>query len=160
MHCSNFIMFCFHFPFYFHIAVANMAFFLTRLRVADCYDYSRLLPVNWIYLQSIWNSRKAIQCMTLGNKRLEASVWVLPQERSLDWGSCNIRNCHRGLLSLEKNLILVHITTQGRTQWRTPPRFDPRFLLYFHKIVRLTATGLSISPSSKSLCHLFPPKSL
>ena len=45
----------------------------------------------------------------------------------------------------KKILILVHITTQGRTQWRTPPRFDPRFLLYFHKIVRLTATGLSIS---------------
>ena len=66
---------------------------------------------------------------------------------------------YRGLLPLEKKLILVHITTQGRTQWRTPPRFDPRFLLYFHKIVRLTATGLSISPSSKSLCLLFPPKS-
>ena len=57
------------------------------------------------------------------------------------------------------DLILVHITTQGRTQWRTPPRFDPRFLLYFHKIVRLTATGLSISPSSKSLIMPFvPPK--
>ena len=66
----------------------------------------------------------------------------------------------RGLLPLEKKLILVHITRQGRTQWRIPPRFDPRFLLYFQKIVRLTATGLSISPSSKSLCLLFPPKSL
>ena len=58
---------------------------------------------------------------------------------------------HRALLPLEKNLILIHITTQGRTQWRTLPRFDPRFLLYFHKIVRLTAPGLSISPSFKSL---------
>ena len=53
----------------------------------------------------------------------------------------------------KKKLILVHITTQGRTQWRTPPRFDPSFLLYFHLIVRLTATGLSISPSSKSKRH-------
>ena len=38
--------------------------------------------------------------------------------------------------------IIQHFFTQGRTQWLTPPRFDPRFLLFFHKIVRLTATGL------------------
>ena len=60
----------------------------------------------------------------------------------------------------KEKLILVHITTQGRTQWRTPPCFDPSFLLYFHLIVRLTATGLSIRPCSKSLCFLLPSKSL
>ena len=65
----------------------------------------------------------------------------------------------QGLAPARKKMILVHITTQGRTQWQTPPRLDPRFLLYFHKIVRLTATGLSISPSSKSQIMPFvPPK--
>ena len=40
---------------------------------------------------------------------------------------------HRGLLQLEKNMFLVHTckTKQGRTQWRTPPCFDPLFLILF-----------------------------
>ena len=79
------------------------------------------------------------------------------------WNLQSYRPILRGLLPLEKKKILVHIsvyiTTQGRTKWRTPPRFDPRFLLYFHKIVRLTATGFSISPFSKSLCLFDSPKS-
>ena len=41
-----------------------------------------------------------------------------------------------------------------------PSSLRPPFLVYFHKIVRHAATGLSISPSSKSLCLVFPPKSL
>ena len=48
-------------------------------------------------------------------------------------------------------MILVHISKQGRTQWRTPPRFDPCFLLNFHKI------DLLISSYSRSLCLLIPP---
>ena len=41
-----------------------------------------------------------------------------------------------------------------------PPCFDSYFSLYFHKIVRLLATDLSISSFSKSLCLLLPPTSL
>ena len=60
----------------------------------------------------------------------------------------------------KKQLILVHITTQGRTQWRTPPRFDPRFLLYCHKIVRHTAIGLSSRSLYLSIPFVFPKKPL
>lgn len=63
-------------------------------------------------------------------------------------------------LPLEKIMILEHITRQGRTQWRTPPRFDLLFLLSQIRPI-LTAAGLSISAFSKSLCLLFfPPTSL
>ena len=61
---------------------------------------------------------------------------------------------HRSL----QDVILVHIAKQGSTPRGTLPRFHPCFLFYFHKICPLT-TDLSIS-LSKSLCLLFPPKSL
>ena len=41
----------------------------------------------------------------------------------------------QGLAPATKNMILVHITTQGKTLWQTLPRFNPFLALFFTKYV-------------------------
>ena len=55
----------------------------------------------------------------------------------------NIRDDAQGLAPARKNIILVHITKQGRIPWRTIPRFDPCLLFYFHKMCPLTDLKLN-----------------